>query len=198
MRTRLGRLAAWLCSPRTQTKIWGAVLVALTVAWFTHWFGPSKRSDLASLTLPVKSAELPDRKPEVPPSASSRIQFSDWQQLVKATRDAESRRLLAENYRGETVVWEGVLDAVNTVPSSAGASANQKFLLVMYESESVRASDALGRAPALCLLPETAASDLENLHPGQRITVRGTLAAPETLHGTLLGTRLYNCEILRR
>lgn len=204
----------WLISPKTQIKIWGAVIVALAVAWFTHWFGPRKQTvhgvpmlnDLAVVKALSADDDNPttdsvSSKPSLDISkliAASRIRFTDWQQLIKASQDSESRRRLVENYRGETVVWEGVFDGISRIAAENGGTPAQQYLLVMYEAESVRTSSNLGRAPALCMLPEAAGAVLSDLEPGQKIVVQGTLAAPETLHGTLLGTRLYNCEVLLR
>jgi hypothetical protein len=198
-------LAGWALSTRTQAKLWSAVMVALAVTWSTYWLGPrpSTRGDSTAIS-PVPVGNGVSGQPVAAGNeaetglAASRIRFPDWQQLIKAPADDATRRSLVENFRGETVTWEGYFDEVNEISSERGGSESGRFILTMYESEAVRLSAALGRAPALCLLSEAARSEISSLKPGQRVIVRGTLAAPETLHGTLLGTRLYNCEILLR
>ncbi len=191
----------WAISARTQTKLWGAVFIALAVAWSTYLLGPdnSRRND--SEKVPVANSSTEVQTPKTNASnelAASRIRFADWQRLIKTPGDDATRRSLVENYRGETVTWEGYLDQINEISPENGGSENQRFLLCMYESESVRQSNELGRAPALCALAESFRDQVATLRPGQRVIVKGTLAAPETLHGSLIGTRLYNCELQLR
>jgi hypothetical protein len=191
----------WAISARTQTKIWGAVFIALAVAWSTYLLGPdnSRRNDSEKVLATTPSTESQTPKTNLSTElAVSRIRFADWQRLIKTPGDDTTRRSLVENYRGETVTWEGYLDQVNEIKPENGGSEHQRFLLCMYESESVRQSDDLGRAPALCALPESFRDQVATLRPGQRVIIKGTLAAPETLHGTLIGTRLYNCELKLR
>lgn len=202
---RVRFIISWALSARTQTKVWGAVLIALAVAWSTYLLGPRPSTGgnaaLLSTTLPASLAtsELTAADSGVTASlAASRIRFPDWQQLIKTPKDDVTRQSLVENYRGETVTWEGYFDEVNEVSATKGGSESQRFILAMYESESVRNSKDLGRAPALCWLSESARNHVADLKPGQKLIIKGTLAAPETVHGTLLGTRVYNCEILRR
>jgi hypothetical protein len=196
-------LIGWAFSAKTQAKIWGAVLIALAVAWSTYLFGPSPTTRVEStatiLPSPSVSGEQVVIQDKIATSlATSRIRFPDWQQLIKTPADDATRRSLVENFRGETVTWEGYYDEFHEIDAVYGGSETNRFLLSMYDSEQSRTSTALGRAPALCGLPESAREQVADLKPGQRVIIKGPLAAPETLHGTLIGTRLYNCEILVR
>lgn len=198
-------VANWVLSSKIQTKIWGAVLIALAVAWSTYWLGPRTSIQVETpLHWSVFQADPPNVHRVAPDEAiatrlaASRIRFPDWQQLIKTSADDANRRSLVENYRGETVTWEGYFDEVQELSAPFGGSETGRFLLSMYESEAVRTSTILGRAPALCVLSESARNQVADLKPGQRVVIQGTLAAPETMHGNLLGTRLYNCEILLR
>lgn len=202
---RFRSIAGWALSTRTQAKLWGAVMVALAVTWSTYWLGPkpSTRVESTAVSAVPQAGGVSDERIAAGNEAetdlaASRIRFPDWQQLIKAPADDATRRTLVENFRGETVTWVGYFDEVNEIPSEYGGSETGRFILSMYESETVRVSEALGRAPALCMLSESARREIASLKPGQQVVIKGTLAAPETLHGTLLGTRLYNCEILRR
>jgi hypothetical protein len=198
-------VTGWAFSAKTQTKLWGAVLIALAVAWATYWLGPdsSTHGDSPSVSVTIQAGpqtgtQTAADKGDETLVAASRIRFHDWQQLIKTPADDATRRSLVENFRGETVTWEGYFDGVHEIDPAHGGTETSRFLLAMYESEAVRSSTALGRAPALCMLSESARGQVAELKPGQRVVIKGTLAAPETLHGSLLGTRLYNCEILLR
>jgi hypothetical protein len=201
---KIKRLAKWLISAKTQAKVWSAVIVALAVAWATYLLGPrgtpkaTENNPLAQ-DQEVAVDEMALRREKLSAQlATSRIRFADWQRLVKSTTNASDRKALVENYRGEMVTWEGVFDRLSEISPENGGNPNQRYLLVMYESETVRTGTELSRAPALCVLSESAGSELQELSPGKQVVVQGTLAAPETLHGTQLGTRLYNCEVVWR
>jgi hypothetical protein len=128
--------------------------------------------------------------------AASRVSFSDWQALVKQAFDVDQRKAVFERYRGARVTWQGYVDQVNRVSPETGSSSSAQFILVMYEDLETLNSRALGRAPALCLFDRNAEQDLNQLRQGERIVVQGTFAAA-TLHGQLLGTRLYDCKLLQ-
>ena len=66
--------------------------------------------------------------------------------------------------------------------------------MVMYEDRSTLESSRLGRAPALCIFSSDTDEQLKQLSRGDRIIIEGTLAA-SSLHGELLGTKLYQCKL---
>lgn len=207
MQKQMLLLKKWLLSWKTHSSLLTGILVAVAGAWFAHWMGPGSpqqpvnpqvrrtiAEDDQAITMPAPSAE------EIAAQmvAESRISFADWQQLVKAVLPEDKRKKIFENYRGEQVRWRGVVNQVNRVPEQYGGSANKRFALVLYEDQDVRDSQQLGRAPAICMFPDSESEELDQVVAGQKVVVQGTLAAPETLHGTLLGTRLYNCKLLLR
>jgi hypothetical protein len=202
MQLRVQHLWKWLFSWKMQSTLWSGILVAVLGAWFTHWIGPGS-SPVQFVPIPVEK-QSPDVKPSLDHQTDvaklvqeSRISFADWQQLVKAVLPEEKRMQILENYRGERVSWQGVVDQINEIPRENGGNATNRYLMVMYEDRQTKVATELGRAPALCIFPANSQDDLQQISPGQEITLQGTLAAPETLHGTLLGTRLYNCKLLR-
>ena len=204
-RIQLQQIWKWLLSWKTQSKLMSGILVAVLSAWFTHWMGPKQptASDFVPLyraqTVGQASEEKPTRAAEVAKLLrETRISFADWQQMVKAVLPEEKRKQIFENYRGERVTWRGVVEQINEIPRDKGGTPAARYIMVMYEDQETRQANQLGRAPALCLFPDNSQEALQQISPGQEIIVQGTLAAPQTLHGTLLGTRLYNCEVLLR
>ena len=178
---------------KTVAAVSTGVAATIIGAWGTYLVGP--RQEAAPLSVSAASVE-PTHEPTIEVRlATSRISFADWQALVKQALTLEQRQAIFERYRGERVTWQGYVDQVNRVtPENGGTSASQ-FILVLYEDRETLASKSLGRAPALCLFPRDAADDLNALERGQQIVLEGTFAA-NTLHGQLLGTRLYKCEII--
>ena len=184
----------------TQTTLLTGVAAVVIGAWATHFLGPRSQPDP-----PPNPSPLPHPSPiVVDPAvdeierqlASSRISFADWQALVKEGLDREQRKRVFERYRGERVTWQGYVGSVNHIKPEYGASTSAQFLVAIYENKPTLNSKMLGRAPALCIFPMEADEQLDELQQGQRVVIQGTFADP-TLHGELLGTRLYNCKILR-
>lgn len=174
---------------------------AVIGAWGTHFIGPRQQpvslSVVAESGTPInesdsKSANEPTAETLL---AQSRISFVDWQALVKQSLTAEQRQAIFERYRGERVTWEGYVDQMNRISPDNGGTSSSQFILAIYEDQETLASRSLGRAPALCLFPREAADALGALKRGQRVIVQGTFAAT-TLHGQLLGTRLYHCQLV--
>jgi hypothetical protein len=194
MLERCKRICKWLTSPKLQSKIWTAVVVALAVGWCTFWIGPKS---IATNNMDAVTTRGPEEETTIRQLLQeSRISFADWQQLVKTSGSSAARKGLVENYVGERVTWQGVFDSVSTISAENGGNPNQRCLLVMYEDVETAGSNNLGRAPALCLFADEYKERLARLKAGQTIIVQGTLAASETLHGTSLGTRLYRCKLL--
>jgi hypothetical protein len=194
MLERFKRICKWLTCAKLQSKIWTAVVVALAVGWCTFWLGPKSRVTSNSDAVTTRA---PEREPDIRQLLQeSRISFADWQQLVKKSGSSAARKDLVDNYIGERVTWQGVVDSVSMISAENGGNPNQRYLLAMYEDVETAGSKSLGRAPALCLFADGYKDRLARLEAGQMVIVRGTLAASETLHGTLLGTRLYRCELL--
>ena len=205
MHDRIRQIWKWGLSWKTQSTLLSGILVAVLGAWFTYWIGPKPPTPAEFVPVhteqPISEvpAETPTRQEQVAKLLrESRISFADWQQIVKAVLPEEKRKQIFENYRGERVTWQGVVEQINEIPRDNGGNPASRYIMVMYEDQETQQTHQLGRAPALCLFPANSQEELQQISPGQEIIVQGTLAAPETLHGTLLGTRLYNCAVLLR
>jgi hypothetical protein len=172
------------------------VAVAIAGAWGVRWLGPSPNPSPLVVPGPGGSGTTAGGPQEIEELLKeSRISFADWQALVKQTVGLDQRRQIFERYRGARVTWRGYFDMVNPIRAEYDASRAGDFLLVMYESRQTLESQALGRAPALCIFPGESSDGLQELQRGAEIVVQGTFAA-ERLHGELLGTRLYDCRLI--
>lgn len=165
------------------------VAVVVIGAWATHYLGP--RSGLDPPPQPDDPSDDIEQQ-----LASSRITFTDWQALVKEALTPEQRKRIFERYRGARITWQGYVGAVNRIKPEYGASTSAQFIVAMYEDKPTLNSGMIGRAPALCIFPTEAEEEMDDLQSGQRVVIQGTFA-DQVLHGQRLGTRLYDCKVLR-